>query len=104
MARKFEDLRREMSPERRERNEARAAAMLAAIELAELRGSLEITQEELAERLSVAQSNVSRLEHRRDMLLSTLNSVVAALGGELHVSAVFDDGAVDLLEFEEATA
>jgi transcriptional regulator with XRE-family HTH domain len=64
---------------------------------------MDITQEELAQRLSIAQSNVSRLERRRDMLISTLREVVSAMGGELHVSAVFADGAVELVQFQEVT-
>ena len=59
----------------------------------------EMTQEELANRLSVAQSNISRLEHRRDMLISTLQEVVRALGGELRLSAVFPDGVVEINQF-----
>ena len=101
MAKKFAGLRHAMSEERQERNTEHAAAILAAMDLAELRGAMEVTQEELAARLSIAQSNVSRLERRRDMLISTLREVVAALGGELHVSAVFPDGAVDLVQFDE---
>ena len=104
MARKFSELRQAMTEERRERNEERAAAVLAAMDLAELRGAMEVTQEELAARLSIAQSNVSRLERRRDMLISTLREVVSALGGELHVSAVFPDGAVELAQFDEVAA
>ena len=104
MARKFDDLRRGMSQERQEANAEQAAAILAAMDLAELRGSLGITQEQLAERLAISQSNVSRLERRQDMLLSTLRAVVAAMGGELHVSAVFADGAVELVQFEEVSA
>ena len=102
MAKKFSELRAGMTEERRERNAERAAAILAAINLAELRGALGITQEALAERLSITQPNVSRLERRHDMLISTLREVVAALGGELHLSAVFPDGAVELAQFEEA--
>jgi transcriptional regulator with XRE-family HTH domain len=104
MAKKFSELRQEMSPERQQRNAEQAAAILAAMDLAELRGSLGITQEELAERLSISQSNVSRLERRHDMLLSTLRAVVTAMGGELHVSAVFPDGGVELTQFEAEEA
>lgn len=104
MAKKFEELRKEMSEERRKRNAEKTAAILVAMDLAELRGSLNLTQEELADRLSIAQSNVSRLERRRDMLVSTLREVVEALGGELHISAVFPDGTVELDQFEDSAA
>ncbi len=74
------------------------------MDLVELRGSLELTQEELAARLSISQSNVSRLERRRDMLVSTLRDVIAALGGELRLWAVFPDETVELLQFEDTCA
>ena len=95
MVRKYSRLRERMSAERRARNEARALALLVAMDLNELRKGRHVTQEELADRLEVAQSNVSRLERRQDMLVSTLRQVVEALGGELHLVAVFPgEGAV----------
>jgi DNA-binding transcriptional regulator YiaG len=81
------------------RNAEQAAALLTVMDLSELRGALDLTQEELADRLSVAQSNVSRLEKRRDMLISTLQEVVRALGGELRLSAVFPEGVVETNQF-----
>lgn len=101
MARHFAELRQAMSGDRKERNAERAAVVLATMDLGELRGAMEVTQEELAGRLAVAQSNVSRLERRPDMLVSTLRDVVAALGGELRVLAVFPDGTVEVVPFDE---
>jgi transcriptional regulator with XRE-family HTH domain len=99
MARKFSDIRGAIEPERLEKNAEQAAALLAVMDLAELRGARALTQAELAERLSIAQSNVSRLERRRDMLISTLREVVQALGGELQISATFPDGVVEIGQF-----
>ena len=104
MARKFSELRAAMSPERRQKNEERAAAMLLAMDLVELRGELGLTQEEVATRMAISQSNVSRLERRRDMLVSTLRDVVEALGGELHLVAEFPDGSVEIDQFEDGEA
>jgi hypothetical protein len=59
---------------------------------------------ELAHRLSIAQSNVSRLERRDDMLLSTLRQVVRALGGEFKVTAVFPEGSVEITQLLEEPA
>lgn len=101
MARSFSGLRKAISAERSERNVKRAAAIVAAMELPELREVLEVTQEDLADRLSISQSNVSRLERRHDMLVSTLRQCVAALGGELQLLAVFPDRAVPLKQFDE---
>jgi DNA-binding XRE family transcriptional regulator len=50
-----------------------------------LRQALGLTQAELAARLEIGQENVSRLETRLDMKLSTLQNYVKALGGELTV-------------------
>ena len=99
MPRKFNDLRQGMGIERVNRNAEQAAVLLSVMDLAELRGALDLTQDELAEKLSIAQSNVSRLERRRDMLISTLQEVVKALGGELRLSAVFPDGVVEINQF-----
>jgi predicted transcriptional regulator len=51
-----------------------------AVALADLRESRQVTQVQLAERLGVSQSNVSRLEARSDVYPSTLHSYVEALG------------------------
>jgi transcriptional regulator with XRE-family HTH domain len=101
MARKFADLRNAMTAGQKAESERRAGVILDAMDLPELRDLLEVTQEDLAFRLSISQSNVSRLERRDDMLVSTLRQWVAALGGELHILAVFPDGAVPLIQFAE---
>ena len=104
MAHKWSELREKMSPERRERNRERTAALLLAMDLAELRGKLDLTQEEVAARLQISQSNVSRLEKRRDILVSTLRDVVEAFGGELHLVAEFPDGSVEISQFGDGEA
>ena len=43
----------------------------------------------MAELLGVKQENVSRLERRTDLLLSTLSSYVEAMGGTLKLVANF---------------
>jgi hypothetical protein len=45
----------------------------------------------MAELMGVEQENVSRLERRADLLLSTLSSYVAAMGGKLRLIAEFPD-------------
>ncbi len=54
------------------------------------------TQTEIAELVKMTQSQLSRLEHREDHLVSTLRRYVEALGGELEVIARFDDKSVRL--------
>lgn len=59
--------------------------------LAQVRKARTLTQQHIAERLHMDQSEVSRLEHRSNMLLSTLRSFVRATGGDLHLIATFPD-------------
>jgi transcriptional regulator with XRE-family HTH domain len=54
-----------------------------------LRQAQHLTQERMAELMGVEQENVSRLERRADLLLSTLMSYVAAMGGKLRLVAEF---------------
>ena len=83
-------------PVRRQRIEQMADAMREAVRLYELRASRGVTQQELAKSLGVSQANVSRVEHVNDVYLTTLRNYVEALGGQLKLSAVFDDETVEL--------
>ena len=65
--------------------------------LAELRRDRGLTQQEVATRLDMTQPEVSKLERRRDVRVSTLNAYVGALGGRLVVSARLADGDVSIL-------
>jgi DNA-binding Xre family transcriptional regulator len=69
----------------------RQRAIEDALALADLRQSRHVTQVQLAEALGISQGNVSRLEGRSDVYLSTLRSYVEALGGHLEIAAVFGD-------------
>ena len=61
------------------------------VTLAQVRKARAFTQAALAELLEMDQSEVSRLEHRSNMLLSTLRSFIRATGGELQLIATFPD-------------
>jgi len=65
-------------------------ALRDALGLARIRAERRVTQVELAARLDRSQGNISELERRSDVYLSSLREYVEALGGELEVSAVFD--------------
>jgi len=64
---------------------------LAELGLYELRRSENVSQVELAERLDITQSAVSKIEHAEDVRLSTLRDYVEALGGHLELRARFAD-------------
>ncbi|MGH2878378.1 MAG: helix-turn-helix domain-containing protein [Solirubrobacteraceae bacterium] len=92
--RNFNELReqaRRRDPDWDEQVAERRRAMEDALALADLRRSRHVTQVQLAEELGISQGNVSRLEGRSDVYLSTLRSYVQALGGHLEIAAVFDD-------------
>ncbi|MGH9187683.1 MAG: helix-turn-helix domain-containing protein [Acidimicrobiales bacterium] len=57
--------------------------------LAELRKARGRTQTHMAKALGISQSDVSKLEYRTDLRLSTLRRYLKALGGDLQVSARF---------------
>ena len=101
MARKFSDLRAQMSPEARVRAESKAQALLAEMPLNELRQARGLSQKMLAEVLHVQQPSIAKLEKRADMYISTLRSHIEAMGGELEVVARFPDGAVKISNFSE---
>jgi helix-turn-helix protein len=81
-------------PRARQRKiKARAAELIAEeLTLRDLRKAKQVTQEEVARRLSGRQVYVSRLERRADMKLSTLREYVRALGGDLQLMVTFPGG------------
>ena len=55
-----------------------------------LRASMARTQGEMARRMAMTQPQLSRVEARRDHLISTLRKYVRALGGRIEVAALVD--------------
>lgn len=96
MARSFSELTKGLSSERRVRIDAKKAELRQEMDLAELRKALELTQATLAEALGVGQAEVSKIEKRTDLLLSTLRKFVEAMGGELEIRASFPGHTVSL--------
>ena len=77
---------------RRKKVEVRAAALIAEeMSLRDLRKARMQTQVRLAKELGIKQENVSRIEKRTDLLISTLRGYVEAMGGKLHLIAEFPD-------------
>jgi len=75
------------------RHHIRREASTDASRLAELRKHRRITQQELAEKLSVSQSRISQIERQgiNDTVLSTLAAYVEALGARILVMADFGE-------------
>lgn len=101
MPKNFNILREKMSPAGRERSRLLAERYRAEMPLDELREAREMTQVHLAKILGVNQAAVSKLERRADMYVSTLQSFVKAMGGELKITAHFPEGTVEINQFED---
>jgi predicted transcriptional regulator len=86
----FRELTAGFSPARRARVAAKAAVMREAMTLEELRKARSLSQEEVAESLTVNQPAVAKLEKRTDMHVSNLRRYIEALGGTLEITAHFD--------------
>ncbi len=98
--RKFSELLEVMPPDRRQKVAERVRETIATMPLDELRRARQMTQTRLAESLGVNQGEVSKIEHRTDLYLSTLSEYVEALGGTLEIRAVFPDREVRITQFE----
>ncbi|MDE2704223.1 MAG: XRE family transcriptional regulator [Gemmatimonadota bacterium] len=77
---------------RRQKVEERAKALIAEeMSLRDLRKARKQTQTRIAQQLGINQENVSRIEKRSDLLLSTLSGYVEAMGGKLSLVVEFPD-------------
>lgn len=101
MARKFDQLRAQLSPDAQDKANTIAKAMMDEMPLNELRQARGLSQKMLAEVLHVQQPAIAKLEKRTDMYISTLRSHIEAMGGELEVTAKFPDGIVKITNFSD---
>jgi transcriptional regulator with XRE-family HTH domain len=101
MAKKFRDLVAHKPAAWHAAVEERKQALLADMPLHELRRARQLSQEQLAEELGATQPEISKMEHRTDMYVSTLRRFVEAMGGELEIIARFPDGMVRITQFQE---
>ena len=69
-----------LPPDRQARIMAKAQAMQASIRLAELRKEQNTTQQQLAQKLNVSQSNIAQMEGRGDIQLSSCYNICMGLG------------------------
>ncbi len=99
--RNFRELVKAMPGERQRKIADRVRRSLASMPLDEIRKARQMTQAKLAEALGVNQGEVSKIEHRTDIYLSTLAGYVEALGGELEIRAVFPGREMRITQFEE---
>jgi transcriptional regulator with XRE-family HTH domain len=87
--RKFSELTRSWDASRKARVKAKTDALQREMTLCDVRKAFGVAQSTLAEALGVSQGEVSRLERRPDVYISTLRRYVAAMKGELKIVASF---------------
>lgn len=102
MARNFNELRGGMSVAAKAASAAEHRRLVEEMSLLQLRKARELTQSKIAGELHIGQGDVSKLERRTDMYVSTLASYLQAVGANLEIRAVFPDGrAVKITQFSE---
>ena len=100
MAENFRDLLAGFSAEERALIDKEAQLLFLEYKvIAQLRKDQDLTQKELATILDIRQNAISRIENQEDILVSTLEKYVQALGGELEIRAKFPDRVVALQQF-----
>ncbi len=90
--RNVNDIIKSLSATRRRKIEKRASQLIAEeMTLQGLRRAREMTQIRTAKTLGVAQKQISEIEKRTDMHISTLRRSIEAMGGKLSLIAEFPD-------------
>jgi DNA-binding XRE family transcriptional regulator len=103
MAKSFDELVKRTTTKRtRAKAAGRTQELLGELLLSEVRHMAGKSQQEVANMLGIKQPSLSKLEKQKDMQLSTLQKIVAALGGELEVLARFPKGTVRIGQFDHA--
>jgi DNA-binding XRE family transcriptional regulator len=92
MAKNVNDIIKTLPAARRRKIEKRAATLIAEeMTLQELRRARAMTQVRMAKNLGIAQKQISEIEQRTDMHISTLRRSIEAMGGTLSLIAEFPD-------------
>jgi len=100
MAKSFDLLvKRTTTKATRDRAAVRTKELLGGMLMGELRQAAGKSQRELARVLGIKQPSLSKLENQSDIRVSTLERIVAALGGELDIVARFPKGDVCLRQY-----
>ena len=92
----------QLSPQHKAEVNARTDELiLQEMSLRTLRKDLKRTQAEVAKDLGIGQDTVSRLEGRCNIMVSTLDRYIKAIGGEMFIIAEFPDRPSVKLTFDD---
>ena len=100
MAKKFENLEKQMEPKRLVRATAKAKEVMAEMLLAEIRKETGFTQKDIAKTIGIKQPSLSKLESQDDIQVSTLQRLIQALGGQLELIAHMPGGDIRISQFK----
>lgn len=91
-----------VDPKRLRKNIRQAQAAIDGVKLAELRQAKKLTQKQMAKRLRIDQSNISRIERGGfdSVEIRTLRRYAEALGGELEIRVNIDKRSEKLIDSE----
>lgn len=96
MARKFTDLTKNWTPDRKARVAQKAADLRREMSLAEIRKAFGLAQSQVAQSMGVSQGLISQLEKQPDFYLSTLRRFLGAMNIDLVLVARQRDGHEDI--------
>jgi transcriptional regulator with XRE-family HTH domain len=97
----FDELRKKMSVRARSMAQNFFDDLIKQYPLGALRNAREMTQEQVAKAMGTSQVAVSKMESRRDFLLSSLSRYVRATGGVLRINISYKDAAFEIRKDEE---
>lgn len=96
---KWSEIRaQKFTPEELRRIDREVESELLEMDLRALREAVGLTQGEVAQRIEITQSQLSKMERREDHRISTLRRYVQALGGSLEICAVINGRRIKLAE------
>jgi len=97
MAKNWENIAKEnLTPEEIDECRDWADQKVLEMNLKALRKFVGLTQKDLEKASKIAQGELSKIERRKDHLVSTLHRYVKAMGGELEITARFGDTSIVL--------
>jgi len=90
MIHKFDELRKGFTDEQRARLDAEVAEMSREYVLSQIRNEAGLTQQDMAERMSISQPAYAAYEKAENMRIGTLRKIISALGGKLSFTVNLD--------------
>lgn len=103
MAKPFSELEARLTPKERKLADTFYARLTEEMALHEIRAAAGLSQEEMAARLKVGQAQVSKIESRADMRVSTILKYVHAAGGRLRLMADLNGRLIEVTGYRNPT-